>query len=347
MKNYIVFDVGTYNTKILYGGYSNGYVMVKKTAVLKTPEGMVDNGMLDIDIASDTLSEFLDNIQINPKLAMGAAVVVSSSIVSRSFSLPYSNQKELHNMVLMEVERLFSEVLQSYVMDYTCTNLNVLDDTKTADVMMFALPEKIHKAYEDVFINIGTKPAKLDVASNSSSKTFTQRLFINDIACPTDQTIALMDIGHTTLNMQIIEKGVLKFCRVLKIGGADITKAIMDDLDVPFEEAQHLKEHVVDLSELVKSKATESAMRVLDDIANEIQRVLRYFASISTQGEVSLVYMYGGTSRIKNLSKFMQNILGCEVIPINTMNVIHLENDLPLDCYPSDFLNSAGTLVKL
>lgn len=347
MKNYIVFDIGTYNTKILYGGYSNGYVMVKKTAVLRTPEGMVDNGMLDIDMASDILSDFLDNIQINPKLSLGAAVVVSSSIVTRSFTLPYSNPKELHNIVLMEVERLFSEVLQSYVMDYSCTNVNILDDTKTADVMMFALPEKIHKAYEDVFINLGTKPTKLDVASNSSSKTFTQRLFINDNACPTDQTIALLDIGHTTLNIQIIERGVLKFCRVLKIGGLDVTKAIMEDLGVDFDEAQRLKENVVDLSELVKSQATESASRVLDDIVSEIQRVLRYFTSISSYGEVSIVYMYGGTSHVKNFPKFMEHILGCEVIPINNINIIHLQNDLPLNCYPSDFLNSAGTLVKI
>lgn len=347
MKNYIVFDVGTYNTKILYGNFANGYVMVKKTAVMRTPEGMVDNGMLNIDIASETLSDFLDDIKINPKFALGAAVVVSSSIVSRSFTLPYSNQKELHNMVLMEVERLFSEVLQNYVMDYTCTHLNVVDEAKTADVMMFALPEKIHKSYEDTFINIGTKPARLDVASNSSSKTFTKRLFINDAACPTEQTIALLDIGHTTLNIQIIERGVLKFCRVLKIGGYDITKAIMDDLNVSFEEAQELKENVVDLSELVRSEATESAARVYDDITNEIQRVLRYFTSISTYGEVSLVYMYGGTSRAKNLSKFMSSILDCEVVPIDTINIIHLQNELPLDSYPSDFLNTAGTLVRL
>jgi len=347
LKNYIVLDIGTYKTKILYGCYFNGYVLVKKSAVFLTPEGMIDNGVIDIDTTSEILTDFLDNIRINPKNALGAAVVVSSSIISRSFTLPYSNQKELHNMVLMEVERLFSEVLQNYVMDYSCTNLNVEEDSTTADVMMFALPEKIHKAYNDVFINLGAKPAKLDVAANSSSKTFTRRLFINENACPLDQNIALMDIGHTTLNIQIIERGVLKFCRVLKIGGVDVTNSIMEDLNVSFEEAQRIKENEVDLSELIKSQATESAVRVLDDIANEIQRVLRYFTSISTSGEVSLVYMYGGTSRIRGLGKYMENILGCEVIIIDTVNIMNFQQPLPLDCYPSDFFNSAGTLVQL
>ncbi|MCX7714954.1 MAG: pilus assembly protein PilM [Clostridia bacterium] len=346
MKDYVVLDIGSYSIKLLYGHYTNGFVIVTKSGFIRSPEGLVNNGLLDVDLATEAITELMRNLQIKPKKS-GIAVVESTAIVSRNFTLPYANPTDLQGMVTMEVERLFSEVLQNYIIDYSCLNIRTDADGAKADVMVFALPDKIFRSYQDTFINVGLLPHKLDVASNSSSKTFRKRVFINDVACPVDKTVALLDIGHTMMNVQIIERGVLKFNRAIKMGGIDITKAISQDLYVSMEEAEQLKVTEADLLALVNSPLKISVSRVVDDIAAEVQRVLNFYTSSNTYASVDSIFMYGGTSRLKNVAKYMSRSLGHEIEVIDNMNIIHLKQELPLNCYPSDFINATGALMNI
>lgn len=346
MKDYVTLDIGTYNTKLLYGHYTNGYVMVSKAGIVRTPEGLVNNGLLNVDLATETISELLDDMRLKGKLP-GIAVVESTAIVSRNFTLPYSNNNDLQDMVMMEVERLFADVLQNYIIDYTCLDIRTDSDGTKADVMVFALPQKVFQSFEDTFVNVGLATAKLDVSSNSASKTFRQRVFINDAAYPIDKTVALIDIGHTLMNIQIIDKGILKFSRALKVGGEDITKAVSEDLFVSWDEAEKMKENDVDLSALVHTPLFDSVSRVVDDISAEIQRVLRYYTNTTNYANIDSIYIYGGTSRLKNIAGYMSKSVGYPVTAIDTMNIIHLKQELPLDCYPSDFINATGTLMNV
>lgn len=346
MKDYVTLDIGTYTTKLLYGHYANGYVMVTKAGVVRTPDGLINNGLLNVELATDTIYELLDNMNIKGKKP-GIAVVESTAIVSRNFTLPYSNNNDLQSMVMMEVERLFADVLQNYIIDYTCLDIRTDSDGSKADVMVFALPIKVFQSYEDTFINVGLSANKLDVSANTSSKTFRQRVFINDMAYPIDKTVALIDIGHTLMNIQIIDNGILKFSRALKVGGEDITKAISEDLFISWEEAEQLKETEADLSSLVQTPLYGSVSRVVDDISAEIQRVLRYYTNTTNYGNIDSIFIYGGTSRLKGIADYMSKQVGHPVTAIDTMNIIHLKQELPLDCYPSDFINATGALMNI
>lgn len=342
----MTLDIGTYNIKLLYGHYDNGYVIVSKVGVVRTPEGLIDNGQLDVGMATETIYDLLDNMGLKGK-QLGAAVIESSAIVSRSFTLPYSNNADLQNMVTLEVERLFADVLQNYIVDYSCLDIKNDEDGSTADVMVFALPNKVFQSYDDTFINLSLQQSKLDILANAASKVFRQRVFVNEVAYPIDKTIALIDIGNSMMNIQIIDNGILKFCRSLKSGGEDITKVIASDLAVSFDEAEHMKINDVDLGALVHNSLYDSVARVVDDMTSEIQRVLRYYTTNINNTIIDSVFIYGGTSRLKNIAPYMSNILEINVIAIDTMNVIQLKQELPLDCYPSDFLNAAGTLMSL
>lgn len=346
MKDYVTLDIGTYTTKLLYGHYSNGYVIVTKAGIMRTPDGLINNGLLNVDIATNAILELLDDMQLKGVLS-GVAVVESTAIVSRSFTLPYSGNTDLQNMVMLEVERLFSDVLQNYIIDYSCVNIITDEDGSKADVMVFALPTKVFQSFEDTFINTGLHTSKLDTSANSSSKAFRQRIFINDMASPIDKTISVIDIGHTLMNIQIIEKGILKFSRALKIGGEDITKAIVEDLFVEWDEAEYLKVNEADLNALVHTPLYNSVSHVIDDMSAEIQRVLRYYTNNANYGEVDSIYIYGGTSRLKNIAPYMSAAIGHPVTAIDTLNIINLKNELPLDCYPSDFLNVTGALMNV
>lgn len=347
MKKNLVLDIGTYRIKLLYGFFSNGYVVAEKTATMPAPEGIISNGLVNVEVAVPALTYLLDSLDLKNRLS-GVSIVESTTVVSRSLSLPYLTPEDLNSMVHMEIQRLFADVLQNYMVDYTCLNIFDSEETggKQANVMVFALPENIYQSYFDLFDKCKVTPNILDIQPNSTSRILRQRTFINDELCSPNDTFAFVDMGHTSTSIIIVSKGVLAFTRTLQKGGSNITAHIAETMNIDFNTADRLK---IANSDMLRDDTLNSCVAdEIEDILGEIQRVFRYY--LSNQGEsgaIDKIFIYGGTSRIANLDSFMTQNLGIPVSNINALNFINLKHSLPLDCHTSDFLNVAGALMRI
>ena len=347
MRKNLVLDIGTYRIKLIYGFYSNGFVVVEKSASMLSPEGIIDNGQLNVDIATAALNYLLNSIDITTRLS-GVSIVESTAIVSRSISLPYLSPEDLNNMVHMEIQRLFADVLQNYMVDYTCLNIkdNEEGNGKLADVMVFALPENIYQSYFDMFENCSVHQEVLDVLQNSTSRMLRQRTFINEELCAPDGTFAFIDMGHMTTSVIIVSAGVLAFSRTLQRGGVNITSNISDLMHVDFATADKMKIENSDVSS--DDQMNAGVITEIDEVVGEIQRVFRYYLSNKgSAGAIDKIFIYGGTSRIANLDSYMNNAFGIPVSRIDTLNFINLKHSLPLDSIQSDFLNAASALMRI
>lgn len=347
MKKNLVLDIGTYRIKLLYGFFSNGYVVAEKTATMLSPEGIINNGLVNVEVATSALTYLLDSLDLKNRLS-GVSIVESSTVVSRSLTLPYLTPEDLNSMVHMEIQRLFADVLQNYMVDYTCLNIVDSEETggKQANVMVFALPENIYQAYYDVFDKCKITPNILDIQPNSTSRILRQRTFINEELCSPKETFAFVDMGHMSTSIIIVSQGVLAFTRTLQKGGSHITARIAEELNIDFETADKLK---IEKSNMFDNDEMNSCISdEVEDIISEIQRVFRYYLSNQgSNGAIDKIFIYGGTSRIANLDAYMSQNLGIPVSNINALNFINLKHSLPLDCYPSDFLNVAGALMRI
>lgn len=347
MRKNLVLDIGTYRIKLLYGFYSNGYVVAEKTASMLSPEGIISNGLLNVEVASAALKYLLDTLDLKNRLS-GVSIVESSTVVSRSLVMPYLTPEDLNSMVHMEIQRLFADVLQNYMIDYTCLNISDSEETggKQANVMVFALPENIYQSYFDMFEKCGVHQNILDILPNSTSRILRQRAFINEELCSPSDTFAFVDMGHMSTSIIIVSKGVLAFTRTLQRGGHNITESISDALGVDFATADKLK---IENSNILADDEINSCVGgEVEEIINEIQRVFRYYlSSQGANGSIDKIFIYGGTSQISNLDTYMSQNLGIPVSTIQTTNFINLKHLLPLDCHQSDFLNAAGALIRI
>ncbi len=346
MKKNIVLDIGTYRIKLLYGFFSNGYVVAEKTATMLSPEGIISNGLLNVEVATNALTYLLDSLDLKNRLS-GVSIVESSTVVSRSLTLPYLTPEDLNSMVHMEIQRLFADVLQNYMVDYTCLNITDNEDGgKQANVMVFALPENIYQAYFDMFENCKVSQRVLDILPNSTSRILRQRTFINEELCSPNDTFAFVDMGHMSTSIIIVSKGVLAFTRTLAKGGNNITSRISEALGVDYAVADRMK---IESSDMLGDDELNSYVgEEMEEILGEIQRVFRYYLSNQgSNGAIDKIFIYGGTSRIANLDSYMAQNLGIPVSSINALNFINLKHLLPLDCAQSDFLNAAGALMRI
>jgi type IV pilus assembly protein PilM len=139
-----------------------------------------------------------------------------------------------------------------------------------------------------------------------------QNLFETSRGLPPDQTVAVINIGASASSLNIIANGVSAFTREIANGGNIITEEIQKQLGVPFEQAEAYKcggtgvAHDGDPG-IVPEEVHKIIEAVTDTIAGEIQRSLDFFMATSGEGEISRIYITGGSANLAPLAQAIEN----------------------------------------
>jgi type IV pilus assembly protein PilM len=161
-----------------------------------------------------------------------------------------------------------------------------------------------------------------------------------------ESPIALVDIGSAVTNIAIMKGDTTRFTRDLSTAGSTITRAIMSELGLDEKAAEAAKiEHGIsyepessmeesDLYTLSQSnlpdvlqltgggssmdlEANDSTdqrvhaicMQFLGEIVSEIKRCLLFYENQLDGQPVEMVYLTGGTVRMKNAQRYIQTLL--------------------------------------
>jgi type IV pilus assembly protein PilM len=124
-----------------------------------------------------------------------------------------------------------------------------------------------------------------------------------------DDVVALVDIGASTMNVNILKGNVTLFQRDIPIGGNRYTAAIEQEFRVRYEQAEGLKMGVGFTPEITREQVLMVMMGVSDAIGEEIQRSLEFFHSSIAEDDIDRMIMSGGCARIKGLDQFLSHRL--------------------------------------
>jgi type IV pilus assembly protein PilM len=122
-------------------------------------------------------------------------------------------------------------------------------------------------------------------------------------------TVALLNIGASTSNLNILDEGVPRFSRDIHISGNTFTQKVADILSIEFMEAEKLK-ITPEIDKLNKIKAAlESA---LINLAGEIRASFDYYEN---QGAsmVGKIFLSGGGAKLFGLKDKLKHLLNIEV----------------------------------
>lgn len=119
--------------------------------------------------------------------------------------------------------------------------------------------------------------------------------------------VALVDIGATKTNINILKKSISCFTREVYVGGRDLTEVISKKLGVSPSEAEQLKRDPADRAQNV----AEAVTQIVEDLGNEIRLSFDYFES-QFEEEVQQVSLSGGGARMQGLSDILRSTFGKE-----------------------------------
>ena len=224
---------------------------------------------------------------------------------------------ELLSAMKFEAEKYIPFHISDSIID--CVTLEKLPSGQQR-VLLVAAKKKIVHDLMNLLKEIGLEINVVDVDSFALMNSFQNHLAGDS----KDEKghYALLNMGSTFSNMNIVKDKKVYFTRDILWGGGKITARIKDAMIVSLEEAEALKRNPGQR----KNEIAEVIAPVLGRLASQVAMSFDYFES--QFGEtVDKLYISGGTSNLFNAVDFFKNSLGIDAIGWNPFDGINVSGE--------------------
>ena len=178
------------------------------------------------------------------------------------------------------------------------------NDPNQVEVVIAAAKKEVTESYAYAIEKAGARAVVMDVDSFALEAAYEENY---DFA--TDDIIALVNVGASITNINIIRDRESVFTRNIMSGGDSVTRVLQDKLDISFEEAEMIKLE----GSGGEGDTGEKVLDYLEPIFLEIGRSFDYFSSTVSGSPVSRILLSGGCAGIPGIADAMKEMFHCEV----------------------------------
>ncbi len=325
-NNVIGLDIGTSSIKLVELEKNKNVFTLKNFGMTKLPRETVVNGVI---INSEPLiagiKKVLNNLKIKNK---NVCVSVSGHpVIIKKVTIGLMEEDELEPIIEMESEQYIPFDLDEVNIDFAILGVNEEQDDQM-DVLLVAAKKAMVDEYREVLSKADLKTAIIDIDVFAIENMFN----INHESDEKD-IFALVDIGASITNINILKGGNCFFNRDIFLGGNHITEEIQKELSMSYEEAENIKtgEPFEGINtDIVDEIITKGASA----ISREVQRALEMFSS-TTYNSVTRIFLSGGGSNTKGLKEILEEKTGLPVEYSNPFKSIKYNKN----SFDQDYIN--------
>ena len=316
-KNSLGLDIGSSSIKITQlKETGKGVHLQTFDMAMLPPEAVVDGALMNFTAIVEKIRELVAVNKIrNRQCSIG---ISGHSVIIKKISLPEMTPEELSESIQWEAEQYIPFDIKDVNVDVQI--LNPKASHGQMDVLLVAAKKDVINDYTSVVSEAGLMPVCVDV------DTFcVQNMFELNYGFPANETIALINIGASVININVISNGITTFTRDISMGGSMLTEEIQKQLNVSYEEAEHYKTggHENVSSSAIFREVMKLAERVAEALVTEIQRSFDFFSATTVNADLSRIFLCGGSAQMPSLIRFLEKRLEVPVEMVNPFkNVI-------------------------
>jgi type IV pilus assembly protein PilM len=238
--------------------------------------------------------------------------------------------EELAESIHWEAEQYIPFDIQDVAIDYEVVDQG--GEGGNMDVLLVAVKKDKISDYTSAISQAGKAPQVVDVDVFAL-----QNCFEVNYGVEPGKVVALLNVGASIMNINILKGGSSIFNRDIAVGGNQYTDAIQKDLSLSFDQAEELKR-----GGSVDGAAPENLYPILqavsENIALEIQKTFDFFKATTSEDRIDQIYLAGGTSKVQGLRDLLAERFEASVEILNPFNAITYN---PKDFDP-DFISEVG-----
>src|SRR6266446_3966711 len=296
-KSMVGVDIGSSSVKTVeLQGKNNDFQLVSLGYEALPPDSIVDGQIMELNSVSNAIGSIFKEHKI--KTTKVAAGVNGHSVIVKNIVLPQMTDDELQESFAWHAEEHIPFDISDVNLDYHVTGTSA----DAIHVLMAACKhDKIANLRQAIQL-AGKQPAVIEVDAFALQNCYE----LNYDPQP-DQTVALLNIGASTTNINILSGIRSVITRDATFGGNQYTSLLQKELGLPFDQAEQVKRGM-SLPESVEPREIEPILDTVSDIlALEIQKTMDFYRATVEDGEeaVQQILVSGGGSKLKGLVEFL------------------------------------------
>ncbi|MDI6890741.1 MAG: type IV pilus assembly protein PilM [Thermodesulfovibrionales bacterium] len=303
-KGTIGLDIGSSYIKVVQlKDIKGGYELEIFDMLPLPPEIIVDGSIIDSFRLIDSLKELIRKAKIKAKDTI-IGMAGHSSVIIKRISLPEMSEEELSESIKFEAEQYVLFNIEDVNLDFQI--LGPKEEPGQMDVILVAAKKDIINEYVSVVKEAGLNPIIVDV-----NLFALENMYEINYEIEPDKNVAIVNIGASTININILKGGISVFTRDSAVGSNLHTEALQREFNLTYENAERLKK-----GEPVENVSSEDALSVIEsaseEIIGEVNRSFKYFGSTALYEDTNEVILSGGCALIKDFPELFAEKLGIE-----------------------------------
>lgn len=311
-RGLIGLDIGSHSVKVMELKEAKGGAWkLLKFGLQKLPaEAIVDGAIMNSAAVVEAIRDLIARHKIKTRDV--ATSVAGHSVIIKKITLPAMTEDELNDSIQWEAEQYIPFSINDVNLDTQIISVN--EESGQMEVLLVAAKKDIIQEYTAVIKEAGLKPLIMDVASFTTENCFD----MNEEAEP-GEVVALVNVGASLVNINILNDGVTAFTRDINMGGNQFTEEIQKQLNVSYEEAEALKlggniSSSQSTTEAIVPQEVGAILRSTSEaLAVEIQRSIDFYLATSSGVTLSRVFLSGGTAKVSGLKEALESTLNTSV----------------------------------
>lgn len=294
-RQLVGLDIGSSAIKVAQLKESKGRYFLQNFGVKPLePEVIVDGTVMDEGRVVSAIKELFEEANVKNKHV--AISISGHAVIVKKISLPPMPDEELEGQVKLAAEQYIPFDINEVNIDFHVLPSDMSEDQQgdMSVILVAAKKDKINELTELVKA-AGLVPMVMDVDAFA-----VENMHAINYPMAQEETTALVNLGASVMNVNIIRAGSSLFTRDIPLGGNRYTEAIQREIGLSYEEAEESKkkDRAGDSGGMSLSGVMDS---VNAEVASEIARTVDYFKTSTANAELSRVLVCGGVARAKGL----------------------------------------------
>lgn len=305
-SGWIGIDIGSSSVKLVSMSSSGSQRQIDAYAIVPLPPtAVIDGNIEEVSVVSSAIQRGLKIC--GGKYTAGVVSVPSSAVITKKMQV--SNLFagiELEEQVKIEADQFIPYPLEEVSLDFEVIG-PVKKDPNFNEILLVACRKANAESREDAVDSAGVKCEVVDVDIYAMERLLPLIDQVLD-----NKLVAIVDIGASTLSLNVFQNQEVVYNREQAFGGNDLSQAIHQQHGMSMEEVD------LALRENALSQEILDGMVVpfTNTVIQQVSRALQFFYSSGVHGQLSKVYLCGGASNLPDLAhKASEELdIGCEVL---------------------------------
>lgn len=298
---------------------------------------IIDGQIMELNTVSDVIRNLCVNHGVNADNVVTG--VSGHSVIIKNIVLPRMSREELEESIDWHAEEHIPYDLADVSLDYQVT----AEASDATHVLIAACKrERIDNIRQAIQLS-GRQPIVIDVDTFALQNCYEANYHPME-----SDVVTLLNIGASTMNVNIVKGTRPLFTRDIAVGGSQFTDVLQRNLGLSYQQAEAVKRgaNVPNLEE----KSIEPLMsNVTEVVANEIQKTFDFYRATSEDNRtvVQKILISGGGSKLHGLAAELSARLELPVEVMNPFRNIKVDNRKFDPGYISEIMPEMAVAVGL